>query len=434
MPDSAMGPIGGAIAVVPGPPPRVDTHEPHALVDGDMVRLEGTDGAALVSDECYVKVTGLKDRQCALYEDEALKTPAKLQHAYTADATLSKLAKDDVAVVVGISKYVNLTPLSGPEVDAVEFRRWVRSTHGGCVPDRQARLILSSMYTTPAEPGAIKPTLEEMKAEFKRYADLSASKPNYRVGRRLYIFLSGHGITPTHSSTPNFEEPALLAANVSAMSLGDHITGAAYAEWFRVHGLFDEVILFADCCRDLKDNVPPTPPPFPIFTAERDPGRRFYAAATKLDSKAFEKECGDPKKVRGVFSFVLMNALENSTLKNGSGWLTGSILAAHLSQAVPHLQKGQDPAIDFRAHDDIQFVHRRTAPPNASIAFPTEWIGRTATLIGKDYPKPDAVHVITAAPWMLSLELAMYKVIIDSGEFRRFEIDGTQDVENVSFL
>ena len=69
-----------------------------------------------------------------------------------------------------------------------------------------------------------------------------------------------------------------------------------------MHAIFDEVVLFADCCKDLKDNVSPTPPPFPTFTPERPAGRRFYAAATKLNSKAFEKECGTPPSVRGVFS------------------------------------------------------------------------------------------------------------------------------------
>jgi hypothetical protein len=314
------------------------------------------------------------------------------------------------------------------------FWQWVRSARGGCVPDRQARLILSSTYTTPSEPGAIKPSLEEMKLEFQRYADSAATKPGFRVGRRLYIFLSGHGITPTRSSTVNFEEPALLAANATKMSLGNHITGAAYAEWFRVHAVFDEVILFADCCRDLKDNVSPTPPPFPTFTPERSAGRRFYAAATKLNSKAFEKECGTPPSVRGVFSYVLVNALESNGLQNASGWLTGSVLARHLYQAVPQHQKGQDPVIDFREQEDIQFVHRPKAAMNASIAFPSTWIGKRAELIGRNYPNPDAVHVITAEPWTLNLEMAMYKVRVETGEFRRFEIDGTQGVQDVTFL
>lgn len=432
---SETGLVGGSFVVASSSPAKLETDRPHTLVDGDLVRLDGgTNGAEPASEELFVKISGSSDRQCSLFADERLKTPAKLAYTYPSGATLARLAKEDCAVVVGISKYFAMTPLSGPEKDAVAFRRWVRSASGGAVPDSHVRLILSSMFATPSEPSAIKPTLDDMKGEFKRYADSSATKQGYRVGRRLYIFLSGHGITPTRSTTANFEEPALLAANATKMSAGEHILGAAYAEWFRNHAIFDEVVLFADCCRDLKDNVAPMPVPFPTFRPERQPGRRFYAAATKLNSKAFEKECGTPPSVRGVFSYVLINALESEELKNASGWLTGSVLAHHLYQAVPQHQKGQDPVIDYRPDEDIQFVHRHTSPVNVSITFPTAWIGKRAELFGRKYPDTDAEHVITGDPWTMSLDMAMYKVRVENGKSRHFEVDGTAGVQNVSFV
>jgi hypothetical protein len=434
-PDGPPGRVGGAIAVVPGSPPRVETDLPHTLADGDLIRLEGTNGTGAINDECYVKASGFSPRQCALYGDAECTTPSKLKHRYPSEATLSRLAKEDYAIVVGITKYATLTPLNGPETDALDFERWIRSSTGGCVPKTQSRHILSSMFASPAEPSATKPTLQEMKSEFIRYAIMAQDKPSFRVGRRLYIFLSGHGITPTHSVTPNFEETALLAADATSATLGEHLTGVAYAEWFRNHALFDEVILFADCCRDHKENVPPASPPLTRFTPERPPGRRFYAAATKLDSKAFEKACGNPPTVRGVFSYVLLGALESGTLQDENGWLTGSVLARYLHKAVPQYQHGQDPVIDYREQEDIQFVRRTGRPPwNVSISFPQEWIGRRVELIGRNYPKPDLEHVIDGGRWNLSLELAMYKIQVESGESQRFEIDTTDGVQDVSFL
>ena len=41
--------------------------------------------------------------------------------------------------------------------------------------------------------------------------------------------------------------------------------------------------------------------------------------------------------------------------------------------------------------------------------------------------------MITAEPWTLSLEMAMYKVRVETGESRRFEIDGAQGVQDVTF-
>ena len=69
--------------------------------------------------------------------------------------------------------------------------------------------------------------------------------------------------------------------------------------------------------------------------------------------------------------------------------MTGSVLARHLYQAVPQHQSGQDPVIDFREQEDIQFVRRPAAAANVSIAFPSAWIGRRAELIGRSYPNPD---------------------------------------------
>jgi len=110
------------------------------------------------------------------------------------------MAKDDWAIAVGVKSYFDpdLGGLEGPENDANEFHKWVVSRDGGAVPRGQAQLILSSMYHPPFQSASdAMPTAEAVKAAFdhlRSIADENQKKENGRVvGRRLYLFFSGHG-------------------------------------------------------------------------------------------------------------------------------------------------------------------------------------------------------------------------------------------------
>src|SRR5438105_3126370 len=124
----------------------------------------------------------------------------------------------DHAIVVGIAKYPYLDALNSPENDARAFHTWVttdaRQGGGGIDPaSGRARLILSSGFKGPVEKGMEPPTIAQIEAELIRLDDLAeqnrAAGRGQRVGRRLYLYFSGHGCAP------RFEEAAILMANAT---------------------------------------------------------------------------------------------------------------------------------------------------------------------------------------------------------------------------
>ena len=113
----------------------------------------------------------------------------------------------DYAVVVGISKYGAIKPeLEGPEKDACAFRDWLLASSGGAVPKDNVALILSSQF---------QPTLTRVTVAFAKLMSLTVKNAHKapRVGRRLYIYLSGHGITPRSDPLVSLNHAALLMAN-----------------------------------------------------------------------------------------------------------------------------------------------------------------------------------------------------------------------------
>jgi uncharacterized caspase-like protein len=158
------------------------------------------------------------------------------------------------------------------------------------------------------------------------------------------MFFSGHGITPARAPSPDLDDAALLMANASPSALDEHLPGHPYAEWFRNAAAFDEIVLFMDCCRDLKNNVSTIGLSPPLVNPERrDQVRRFYAAATELDSKSWEQELDGAR--HGVFSFALMEGLKNDSVSDSQGRLTGSRLKTFLESRVPQIREDQVPRI-----------------------------------------------------------------------------------------
>ncbi len=425
-----VGPVGGGVAAVTGAAPFViETQSAHGLKDGDRIAI-GIPAAA--TPLYYAKCTGFPADAFAVYTDAKFANPAVFA-APAAGTEIVNVAKDDYAVVAGINAYPSFTSLQGPVGDAIRFQNWLLTE--AFVPSDQISLILTPK-PAPADLPSAQPTLDQVKAAFEGLANQAVGQNLFRLGRRLYIFLSGHGILPTRSGTPSFNETALLMANAGPITLGNHLCGFSYAEWFRAPGVFDEVILLIDCCRDQKDAVAITPPSMQILNPQRPAARYFYAAATQMASPSFEKPLGNPAEVRGVFSFALMQALQSQSLCDANGMLTGKMLASQLFSTVPALQNKQDPDINYSQNSDIQIVKRlNPTKPKASITFPADVIGKTAQLIGKSYPAPDATHVVDNQAWVPLLDPFVYVLQVPGSNYPKkiFEVDGQQEVLNVPF-
>lgn len=142
------------------------------------------------------------------------------------------------AVVVGIDHYNGgIRALQGSLNDCDLFIEWLRDPQGGNVP--AGNLIdIRSAADAPGQPFGehIEMTLEGF---FNR--SLQVGRP---VGNRLYLFFAGHGVTK------DLDRTALVTANAALTFVRGFIGDLASAK-IRTSGLFREVILVMDCCRDV---------------------------------------------------------------------------------------------------------------------------------------------------------------------------------------
>jgi Caspase domain len=322
------------------------------------------------------------------------------------------MASDDYAIVVGIKTYPAFTPLESPEVDAKDFRDWLISPDGGQVPNANVDLIISSDYPVPQQVDDAKPTLDAIDGVFKKYVRLAFTRANHRVGRRLYIFFTGHGITPGLAPAPDLDDAALLMANADLMNLGLHVPGHPYADWFRNAGAFEEIVLFMDCCRDAMDKVVPRYPPFSPLGGDRNSVRRFYASATQWNSEAWEDVLGSSNVKRSLFTFVVLEALRSS-LADAQGRLTGNVLAGYVQSRLNQLrgdQLSQLPQFTYDPQSDIVLVERTTGVGQAvTIVFDARIQGQQVQVIGPDLAVVKE-GVATAQPWELRLRAGLYMV------------------------
>ncbi|WP_027544740.1 caspase family protein [Bradyrhizobium sp. WSM2254] len=397
----------------------------HGLVDREEVKVFGLDACDTVDGSFYVTRVG--PRQFTLYLDKQRAEPLTVQSSRP--VWVRRPRYEDYAIVVGINRYKGFDPLGGAETDAQAFARWLLSGEGGCLPAANVTKILSSGTD---QPPVHRPNFSDVHSAFHPYSAKAWAALDRRVGRRLYIFLSGHGITPTRAATPIMENAALLMADAVRTDM-QHLSGHGYAEWFRTAGAFDEIVLFADCCRDQKNNIVPNAPSFPILEGDHDRVQVFYAAATGLGSKAYERRLGEPPAVRGIFSFVLMQALERGAARDADGRLTASTLMNHIENGVQLLKPEQRPRFLHAARPDIVFFDGPAQePPNVTLSFSARYHGTTVKLFGSNYPQHDRVFDAGPDPVSVRLRLGLYKLKADDGSSRFFEIDVGR-VEHVKF-
>ncbi len=288
--------------------------------------------------------------------------------------------KEDHAIIIGLQNYPGLgvPVLTGPEHDAKEFEKWVLSETGGQVPVTNRTLILSSDYPPPfASLLLTKPTELEIVDAFEKLHAISNKNRDDglgpRVGRRLYIYMSGHGIAPTPLGS-TAEESALLTSNVDPKQIKVpryHIPGDYTATWLCRNEYFDEVFLFMDCCREIATvtfiNTLFSP------TGTSDKGKKFCAYATKWSRLAKEKSIDG--QVQGIFTKTLLLALKGAAAEPdpanpGQGIITFESLESYLLNNMkqfidPAFQsdsKVQEPVVDYLPVNKTQVVIETPLP------------------------------------------------------------------------
>jgi uncharacterized caspase-like protein len=245
--------------------------------------------------------------------------------------------ENDWALVVGINRYplAGVKPLKGAVHDAEKFHEWLIDEKGGNVDPNQVTLLLS-----PPKPSGTETRPKPVLSQIFEFFETLPMMLGGGHGRRLYVYLSGHGISP--SGTESVRNAALLMANARSPNLWHNFPGNIWAEGARSAALFREVVLIMDCCRDLKNSANIHPHIFGEPVSDAKDCLLVEAYATGWASKAREAPIPPTDEIHGFFTYSLLEVLR-------SGRMTGTVLKAsvlgHLAQVLEQAEKTQEPEI-----------------------------------------------------------------------------------------
>lgn len=313
------------------------------------------------------------------------------------------MAADDYAVVAGITRYPEFPPrLRGPENDAVAFKAWLTDPGGGDVPGANISLVVSSAYKAEEQAGEPEPTTVRLQGAFERLIKKGYEKDPDPIGRRLYIFLAGHGVALPDS----LDDAALLMANAGRGRMGHYVPGRPVADHFRAAAWFREIVLFMDCCRDDMPKLPLWSLPWDVLRKpEAADVKYFNGFGTKFSKKSRERRLEDGD-YSGLFTASLLQGLR-------SGETTPDRLRAFVHSHLPTIadtDRFQVP--EFQANDwELELAAGAAATlPKLEVTFAQPDAAVTVVVRGNPGLMAIAEHPMADGPWTLPVRPGLYSV------------------------
>ena len=327
------------------------------------------------------------------------------------------------AVCVGIDRYPGLPgqDLGSARRDAIAFRDWLVDPAGGDVPEANVRLIT----VEPDEAFAIEDARPQQREVNRALHEFNQQLREHLDGKgddwqrtRMYIYAAGHGIGPPMG------EGAVLMADAERDLLGNSIELSLYADWYLHCGLVHEVVILADCCREIVGGIPPpAAPPFNVCPVPSFVGTvRFIGYASRLGEVAWEPAASEERdKARGYFTAALIDGLRGAAAERQTGEVTAASLAQYVQSAVeeattgigPYPQRGElrgDLAtkLVFRAAGESGSPQRQVR-----IAFPAAFSGGVSVRSGVRADDERGRWNAGDGPWTLQLADGFYQVAPD---------------------
>jgi hypothetical protein len=278
-----------------------------------------------------------------------------------------KNAAEDHALVIGISSYPklgrNYTPddLEGPGNDARAVTRWLvqeaglQCTNVTCIlsDGRGSCQVTDGSFAEAYGLEDMRPNKFDIEGHIDDYATRAMMAPDYdyKIGRRLWIYIAGHGFrSPQWAS-----EICILPANSFHHPFPRNFCVTSWVNYLSLSGAFEEIVLFMDCCSTYAHgaNIEGAPQ---TTDKGRPQARRLYVSAPMANRSAYEAP-DEQNVVGGVFTRNLLKALQGAARSTESNVLRTDDLKRHLHNLADGSGGDRENgAPQFLENDDLELI------------------------------------------------------------------------------
>lgn len=337
----------------------------------------------------------------------------------------------DRALLIGISRYKDagadppwISDLEGPDNDAEDLAAWLRRPDGGGLEVGNVRVVRSADFPDPTNIG---PQQQAIVDEFTTLKELPTTAYNGQyAGRRLYVYVSGHGMAAQRED----------AAVITAEALRDdplHVLINSWVDWLWYAARFSEYVLWVDTCATRQPVGLLKPCPWPReYRPDMGEGQLFVAFAAKFGKTAVEAPLEG--KWHGVFTHALLKALNGAKgtpvrTNDIREYLVNTMSTFMTQEQLKDSRVAKEPA--FGVTDDLTFA----APPQTkfpvTLRFPQEAVGKHASISFDAGTPPVEETVLPQRDWTVQLDAGFYVAYVSELDrqqpFEPFEVTGGSD-------
>lgn len=237
---------------------------------------------------------------------------------------------DDYAILVGIDKYPGLgdgtapADLKGPLSDVNAVKKWLTAADGGDLPPNN---IIEISPQTRQTFRADQPNFSDVTALLNMLYTRSKNSRKSPFGRRIYIYMAGHGFSPGRMK-------ACLYTAEATIDFGQNVHATGWLNWLQDSGYFREYVLWVDACMDRQCFFPPGEPGLKPINKIAPPSANFVAFAAQRPLKALEQSISeDGGNFHGAFTWALLKGLRGAAV-DVNGRVTGRSLADWIRNAM----------------------------------------------------------------------------------------------------
>ncbi len=333
----------------------------------------------------------------------------------------------DHAVVIGIQRYADvaagwISTLQGPDNDAGAIADWLRDPAGGGLLPANVRVVRSAEAPDPFVNGDAQPHQSMVIDVMRSVAQLPKDAfQGQWAGRRLYVYVSGHGWAN------DYDETALVTAEaIQASPLNVLVT--SWVRWMRKAAPFQELVFWGDTCATRIPLTKLFPCDLPDSFSMNSPHVRVFGAyAAPLGLVAVENQMPDGQW-HGAFTYALLEGLRGAAATP----VTNDTLRDYLLNATHSFmsERDQKRAIvakepTFGTTDPMEFASPAPRTFPVTLQFAQEAVGQPARVSVSRAAPAVAQTVLTAREWVVQLQAGAYAAFVDAtGTAYAFQVIG----------